>query len=137
MRNRWMVAMIATTGLLAGCAGDTAGLTTSSLAPAGSAPATTAAKVDPTCVTLMSRIDAIRKEGVVDRVEKVATAGKSSTVAVKRDSLAKLTELDKANAEYQAKCSTITPGATTAQPKTATGANAVAASAQSAAPKAP
>jgi hypothetical protein len=132
-----LITAIAITSLMAGCASDTAGLTTSSLAPgAPQTTSSTAAKVDPTCVTLMSRIDAIRKEGVVDRVEKVATSGKSSTVSVKRSSIAKLTELDKANAEYQAKCSTITPGASSAQVKPATTGTVAAATPQPA-PKTP
>lgn len=94
--------------LAAGCAGDNGILTTSSV---GAAPAVTkvaAPRVDPACVALTARIDALRKEGFVERVEK-ASAGKSASVTVKRESLAKMAELDKANAEFQSRCATLTP----------------------------
>ena len=104
-RTTTQIAIAVTAALaVAGCAdGSTGLLSTSAL---GTAPATataTAAKTDPACVALTARIDALRKDGVVERVEKVA-AGKSATVSVKRDSLAKMAELDRANAEFQAKC---------------------------------
>ncbi len=121
MLTRTTLAIVAI-GLIGGCAADTAGITTSAVDPK-SAPATATAKVDPACVTLMSQIDSIRKEGVTDRVEKVASTGKTKTVAVKRASLARMTELDKANAEFQAKCSTISPRpAQAAAPSPVTGA---------------
>ncbi len=88
----------------AACADGSTGLSTSALAPgANTATVNTAAKTDPACIALTARIDALRKEGVVERVEKAA-AGKTKTVSVKRESLVKLAELDKANAEFQAKC---------------------------------
>ncbi len=70
-------------------------------------------KVDPACVTLASQIDALRREGVADRVEQ-ASKGKGTTVAVKRESLAKVAELNKANASFQARCGTVTPAAVSA-----------------------
>lgn len=74
-----------------------------------------APKTDPACYSLAQRIDMLRKDGLTDRLEK-ASVGKSSTVAVKRESLAQAAELDKANAEFQAKCSTLgVRPATTAQ----------------------
>lgn len=99
--------------VVAGCADGTTGLlSTSSIG--SPATATAAAKVDPACVALTARIDALRKEGFVERVEK-ASVGKSASVTVKRESLAKMTELDKANAEFQAKCAAPAgQGATTA-----------------------
>jgi hypothetical protein len=101
------VALIA--GLMGACANDGSmigsSLTTSSVDPSQPAK-TSAAKVDPACNLLSARIDALRKEGVVERAEKVSS-GTSSTVSVKRASLAKLAELDKANAEFQSKCSTV------------------------------
>jgi hypothetical protein len=71
-------------------------------------PATVAAapKIDPACYGLQQRIDMLRKDGVTERIEK-ASVGKSSTVPVKRASLAQAAELDKANAEFQARCSTL------------------------------
>ena len=92
--------------LLAGCSSDSgflgSSLTTSSVDPAKTAAA--APKTDPACVALTAKIDALRKDGVTERVEK-ASAGKTTTVAVKRESLAKMTELDKTNFEYQTRCS--------------------------------
>ena len=105
--------VLAAIGLLGGCAADTAGITTSAVDPK-TGPVTASAKVDPACVTLMSQIDGLRKDGVTERVEKAAK-GKSATINVKRASLAKMTELDKANAEFQAKCSTLAPRAAAAQ----------------------
>ncbi len=88
---------------LAACAdGSTGLLSTASLGT--TAPVVAAApQTDPACVALTARIDALRKDGVVDRVEK-ASNGKSKTVSVKRESLAKVAELDRANSEFQAKC---------------------------------
>lgn len=89
-------------------------LTTQSIGMASSGPAATAAatpvagKIDPACYTIAQRIETLRKEGVTDRIEK-ASVGKSATVAVKRASLAQAAELDKANAEFQARCSTLGP----------------------------
>lgn len=111
MRTTLAVAAI---GLLSGCAADTAGITTSAVDPKTGV-AAASAKIDPACVTLMSQIDSLRKEGVADRMEKAATSGKSASVTVKRNSLAKMTELDKANTEFQAKCSTISPKPAAAQ----------------------
>jgi hypothetical protein len=119
MERRYTLALVAlSTGLMAGCASDSGGLfgpggvTTSSVSPAAAPmPAATAAaaqKVDPTCVALTAQIDGLRKEGVAERIEKVST-GKTKSVSIKRDALAKMIELDKANAEFVQKCSTLTP----------------------------
>jgi hypothetical protein len=72
-----------------------------------------APRVNPACVSLAAHIDQLRKEGTVERVEKAAD-GKTTVVNVKRASLAKVAELNRANAEFQAKCSTITPRQQTA-----------------------
>jgi hypothetical protein len=97
--------VVAAGALTAGaCAdGSTGLLSTASIGSAPASVAGSAPKADPACVALTARIDTLRKDGVVDRVEK-ASAGKSKTVSVKRESLAKVAELDKANAEFQAKC---------------------------------
>lgn len=101
--TKMTVATLATLSLAACADGSTGLLSTASLSTA--TPVATAAgpKTDPACVALTARIDALRKDGVVERVEKAST-GKSKTVSVKRDSLAKMAELDKSNAEFQAKC---------------------------------
>ena len=110
MSIRILAAVVAlgAAGLAGGCASDAnllgESLTTASVTPAKSEP-----KVDPQCVALMSKIDALRKEGTPERIEKVA-AGKSKTAVVKRDALQRISDLDKANAEFQSRCSTLTPG---------------------------
>lgn len=101
--------LFAAAGVIGGCAnganflGDS--LTTSSIEPAAKAQPS----VDPQCVALMSKIDALRKEGTPGRIEKVSS-GKTPTAVVKRDALQRMTELDKANAEFQSRCSTLTSG---------------------------
>ncbi len=63
-------------------------------------------KANPACAPLAAKIADLRKEGSVERIAQVSH-GKGDTVAVKRASLAKVTELDRANAEFQAKCATV------------------------------
>ena len=97
---------------LAGCANDgtlgTSNLTTSAVAPVASA----APKVDPACVALAAQIDQLRQEGTIDRLQQ-ASQGKSANVQVKRASLAKQADLNRVNAEFQVKCATIAPKAST------------------------
>lgn len=76
-------------------------------------------RVDASCAPLAARIDELRREGVAERVEQAA-AGKGTTVSVKRDSLAKVAELNKANADYQQRCSTYTPAPGAAKAATVT-----------------
>ena len=76
-------------------------LTTQSINTAQAVP--TGNAVDPSCHALAQRIQALRQDGLTERLEK-ASVGKSSTVSVKRASLGQAAELDKANAEFQAKC---------------------------------
>lgn len=100
--------------LLAGCSSDGgllgSSLTTQSIGTNASATQVAAAapKVDPACYSLQQKIDTLRKDGLTEKLEKAAV-GKSSTVAVKRASLAQAAELDKANAEFQARCSAFGP----------------------------
>ena len=117
-------ALFVATGL-AGCASDGSGL----LSTASLGEQQAAAKPDPACTALATQIETVRKEGAVERLEKAA-AGKTATVQVKRDSLAKQAELNKLNMEFQAKCSAMKP--TTAQ---APGAAPAAQQTASAAPK--
>jgi hypothetical protein len=92
--------------LLAGCAADGSPnfFTTGAL---GTPQPTAAAepKMDPACVTLVSRIEALRKEGVADKIEKAATKKYTLTKA----DLKKADQLTKANTEFQQRCSTVTP----------------------------
>lgn len=91
---------------LAGCSSDSGlfgnPLTTQSINSAQAAPKANA--IDPACYTLSQRIEMLRRDDFTERMEK-ASVGKSANVSVKRASLAQAAELDKANAEYQAKCS--------------------------------
>jgi hypothetical protein len=86
---------------LAGCAGE-GGMenffTTGSLG-------TAEAKVDPECVTLASRIEALRREGVADKIEKAAAKKYKMT----QSDLAKADQLTKANNDFQFRCSTVMP----------------------------
>ena len=92
--------------LLAGCAGDGSErlFTTGALGTAADA-AAPEAKVDPACVTLASRIEGLRKEGIADKIEKAAAKKYKMTQA----DLSKADQLTKANAEFQVRCSTIMP----------------------------
>ena len=111
-RTFGMIGICGVAALLAGCANDgNSALSTASVAPDKVA---MAQKVDPQCVSLTSQIDTLRKEGAVERLEKAA-AGKGKSVQVKRESLAKQAELNKANADFQAKCGPKMPQAQTAQ----------------------
>lgn len=112
--------------MLAGCSSGGGGLfgnslTTQSIStqPAGSQTIAAAPKTDPACYALAQRIETLRSGGLTERLEK-AGSGQSSTVSVKRASLAQAAELDRANAEFQAKCSTLGPRP--AQQAAATGA---------------
>jgi hypothetical protein len=64
---------------------------------------TAEAKADPACVTLVSRIEALRKDGIPDKIEKAAAKRYRMTQA----DLGKADQLTKANAEFQARCSTV------------------------------
>jgi len=96
---------------LAGCAGDGGDsiFTTGSLASQQTAAADP--KVDPQCVTLVSRIETLRREGIADKIEKAAAKRYKMTQA----DLSKADQLTKASAEFQLRCSTIMPRPTTAQ----------------------
>ena len=101
--------------LLAGCADGslTSGLNTGSINP----PAETAAakSTEALCLTLASQIEALNTEGVSDKVSKAA----AKKYKLKANDLAKADELNKANTEFQTKCSSYPPrvaAATQAEP---------------------
>ena len=106
------MALVLAGATLAGCAGDGSDnmFTTGALGTQQTA-AAPEPKVDPLCVTLVSRIEGLRKEGVADKIEKAAVKKYKMTNA----DLAKADQLTKANAEFQLRCSTIMPRPTTAQ----------------------
>ena len=96
--------------MLGGCAGENGNIfTTGALGTQTAAGAD--ATVDPACVALISRIETLRKEGIADKIEKAAAKKYKMT----QSDLAKADQLTKANAEFQGRCSTITPKPTTAQ----------------------
>ena len=93
--------------LLAGCSGETAeGIFTGSLANNSAKTTPVAeAKVDPVCVSLVARIDQLRREGIGDKIEKAAAKRYKMT----QSDLGKADQLVKASSEFQLRCSTITP----------------------------
>ena len=89
---------------LAGCAADGSNLlTTASVTPAKKE---VVAAVDPACLALQNRIDILREEGTIGRVEKAAS-GKTKTVVIKREALGKVAEFNQANAEFRQRCSNL------------------------------
>src|SRR5262245_4805862 len=115
-------ALVLASLLLVGCAADGSPnfFTTGALGTSETA-AAPEPKVDPACVALVSRIEALRKEGVADKIEKAATKKYKMTSA----DLAKADQLTKANADFQVRCSTIMPRSASAQaPSSATVADA-------------
>lgn len=113
LRFKTSIAAAVLAGALgAGCAND-GNLSTAGISPEKAA-MQQAAKVDPACVSLTSQIDTLRKEGAVDRLEKAAE-GKGASVKVKRATLVKQAELNKANADFQMKCGPKIPAAQSAQ----------------------
>lgn len=125
IRTTLICAVFAGAASLAGCAAD-GGLdlmTTGSIGNQATETAVAKAPaIDPACVELTAKIDQLRKEGTPERLAKVAE-GKSKTANVKRDALARMAELDAANQEFQARCSTI--GASSAQAAAAPAATTV------------
>jgi hypothetical protein len=88
---------------LAGCANTDNIFTTGALG--SSFAGTSEPKIDPACVNLASRIDALRREGVPEKIEKAAAKKYKLTQA----DLTKADQLTKSNAEYQLHCSTVMP----------------------------
>jgi hypothetical protein len=107
------VPIIAAAALLGACASDTPGLLpTASVAPAEEAAPKREARMSPECVALGNQIQTLRGDGTIERLEKVA-AGKGDNVQVKRAAIAKQAELNKANADFLARCGGRLPPATT------------------------
>ena len=111
--------------LLAGCAADGSPnfFTTGALGTSSETAAAPEPRVDPACVSLVSRIEALRKEGVAEKIEKAAAKKYKMTSA----DLAKADQLTKANADFQLRCSTIMPKPMQAQVSSSPSAVAVAA----------
>ncbi len=107
------MAFVAAGLVLAGCSGEgTDGIFTGSLAHnTQNTAAAPEPRIDPVCVSLVSRIDTLRREGVGDKIEKAAAKRYKMTSA----DLGKVDQLTKANAEFQLRCSTVAPAGNTAQ----------------------
>ena len=105
------LALVLAGAMLAGCAseGNEGFFTTGALGTQQTA-AAPEPKVDPACIALTSRIDTLRKEGIAEKIEKASAKKYKMTQA----DLAKADLLNKANAEFQQRCSTVPPGPTTA-----------------------
>lgn len=118
MYSKLRVAACAIAGslVLAGCSGgmDVFGSGTSDVATSSVVP--TQNRVDPACGNLAVEIDTLRREGVADKVEKAAAKKYKMTAA----DLTKANQLNKANAEFQNKCSALprTASAAPAAPTT-------------------
>jgi hypothetical protein len=97
--------------LFTGCAGDGHIFTTGAIGDPAQTAAAPEPKVDPVCVTLATRIDALRREGIADKIEKASLKKYKMTQA----DLSKADQLTKANAEFQMRCSNVPPRPTTAQ----------------------
>ena len=95
--------------LLAGCAEGSDSLFTTGSLTGG--PMASETKADPACMTLASRIAALRKDGIPDKIEKAAAKRYKMTQA----DLNKADQLTKANAEFQARCSTVKTAPVTAE----------------------
>lgn len=100
-----VAALALTTAAVAGCAdnqsvlGNSANLTTSAVTPA--------TRVDPACASLSAQIETLRKEGIADKVEKATQ--KKTKVSLTAAETAKADQLNKANFEFQSKCSNYKP----------------------------
>jgi hypothetical protein len=91
--------------MLAGCANDgslSTGLNTGSVNPAT---AQAAKSQEALCLTLASQIEALNTEGISDKVSKAA----AKKYKLKASDLTKADELNKANTEFQGKCSSYPP----------------------------
>ena len=99
---------------LAGCANDgslSTALNTGSVNP--QAAATPASKSqEALCLTLASQIEALNTEGIPDKVSKAA----AKKYKLKSTDLTKADELNKANTEFQGKCSSYPPRVAAAAP---------------------
>lgn len=102
-RSTAIAALAVSAALLTGCAdnqsllGNSSNLTTSAVTPPPP-------KADPVCAALASQIDALRKEGIADKVEKATQ--KKTKVSLTAAETAKADQLNKANFDFQSKCST-------------------------------
>lgn len=94
-------ALAVAAALAAGCSNLGDSFETTSALPA-------TPKVDPACQQLAASIDALRREGISEKVEKAAAKKYKMTAA----DLTKAAQLNRANDDFQSRCSTVPKGAT-------------------------
>lgn len=88
-------------GTLAGCAADgSLDLQTSSVNGQTQQAAPAAPKVDPVCNALVGQIEELRRDGIAEKIEKAANKKYKMTTA----DLVKADQLNKANGDFQARC---------------------------------
>jgi hypothetical protein len=106
------IAIVLLSVAAAGCAQNgtllTGDLDTASIDQQAAAQPT--AKANPLCLTLASQIEALNKDGIPEKVAKAA----AKKYRLKNSDLTKADELNKANAEFQTKCSDYPPPPTVA-----------------------
>lgn len=85
-------------GSMAGCAAD--GTLNTDLATSSVSAQPQPAKVDPTCAPLVAHIEELRRDGIAEKIEKAANKKYKMTTA----DLVKADQLNKANGEFQLKC---------------------------------
>ena len=136
LRRAAFGATLAAAAAAGGCANDN-GPGLFSTGALGDSKPVMAAKpaIDPACGTLASQIDKLNQDGTVGRLEKAAD-GKTADVTVKRASLATQAQLNKANADFIAKCGPNLPKTAMVAPATPVPAAAQAKVAQAATAKA-
>ena len=107
-----LMAFALTIALLAGCAGEGNNIfTTGAIGNQAKTAKAAESNVDAACISLATRIDDLRREGIAEKIEKASVNKYKMT----RGDLVKVDQLIKANAEFQIKCATFTAKPTTAQ----------------------
>jgi hypothetical protein len=101
--------VVIATAMMCGCANGGFDLSTASITPQQ-----TAAKADPVCTSLASQINSLKADGSIDRLQQAAD-GKTTKVSVKRASLQKQAELNKAYEQFQTRCGPAIPNQVAAQ----------------------
>lgn len=88
-------------GALAGCAADgSLDLQTASVSGQPQQQAAAAPKVDPVCTALVGQIEELRRDGIAEKIEKAANKKYKMTTA----DLVKADQLNKANGDFQSRC---------------------------------
>lgn len=87
-------------GALAGCAADGSFDLQTASVNGQTQQAAAAPKVDPICGVLVGQIEELRRDGIAEKIEKAANKKYKMTTA----DLVKADQLNKANGDFQAKC---------------------------------